>query len=188
MGFSCSSRATERCDSLRYGAKDNAGLLGRASLLVQGTAPRDDLLSRFRDCGDALLLATGTFWEGVDVRGDALTVVAIDKLPFASPADPLVQARLRHLKSRGDNGFMSHQLPQAVLALKQGVGRLLRDDDDFGVVVLCDPRLRSKSYGEEFLRALAPMPVCDDIARVVSFFERFDRAGGQTAAAVGDCG
>ena len=160
--------------------KRRAGEFGRRQSLVQGEAPRDDLLKRFRAAGDAVLLATGTFWEGVDVRGKALTLVVIDKLPFASPGDPLVIARLEYLKRRGENGFMTHQLPHAVLSLKQGVGRLLRDDDDYGVIVLCDPRIGQKQYGRRFLDALEPMPVTDDPAAVEFFFQRFE----QTPAAV----
>ena len=143
-------------------------------LLAQGDAPRDELLRRFRDLGNAVLLATGTFWEGVDVRGTALTVVAIDKLPFASPADPMTMARLEHIRRRGGNGFTEHQLPTAALALKQGAGRLLRDARDHGVIVLCDPRLRSKPYGRVFLDTLAPMPVSDRLADVRALFARHE--------------
>ena len=140
-------------------------------LLVQGDAPRDDLLRRFREHGNAVLLGTGSFWEGVDVRGQALTVVAIDKLPFASPADPLMMARLEYIRRQGGNGFISHQLPLAVLALKQGVGRLLRDDADYGVIVLCDPRVLHKSYGKFFLESLSPMPSTESVDDVKVFLE-----------------
>lgn len=150
--------------------------LGGRPLLVQGDGPRDDLLQRFRQAGNAVLLGTGTFWEGVDVRGPALTIVAIDKLPFASPADPLMMARLEFIRREGGNGFSDHQLPQAALALKQGAGRLLRDHDDFGVVVLCDPRIRSKSYGSVFLKSLEPMPVTDSGAAVREFLEAHEAA------------
>jgi ATP-dependent DNA helicase DinG len=148
-------------------------LLGR-KLLVQGSAPRDDLLRRFREAGNAVLLGTGSFWEGVDVRGRALTVVAIDKLPFASPADPLMMARLEFIRREGGNGFMEHQVPQAVLALKQGAGRLLRDQSDYGVIALCDPRITAKSYGRMFLKSLEPMPVTasiDDVERFLASHE-----------------
>ncbi|MGB5245092.1 MAG: ATP-dependent DNA helicase, partial [Woeseia sp.] len=142
--------------------KAHRRFLGGRSLLVQGTSPRDDLLRRFRAHGNAVLLGTGTFWEGVDVRGPALTIVAIDKLPFASPADPMTMARTEFIRRQGGNPFSEHQLPQAALALKQGAGRLLRDEADYGVVVLCDPRVRSKSYGKIFIDSLRPMPVTDD--------------------------
>ena len=151
-------------------------LAGR-KLLVQGDAPRDDLLRRFRRAGNAVLLGTGSFWEGVDVRGPALSIVAIDKLPFASPADPLMMARLEFIRREGGNGFMQHQLPQAALALKQGAGRLLRDDTDFGVVVLCDPRITGKRYGDTFLEALAPMPTTAALDDVASFLAAHERKG-----------
>ncbi len=151
-------------------------LFSDREVLVQGTAPRDELLQAFRGDGRAVLLATGTFWEGVDVRGTALTVVVIDKLPFASPGDPLVAARLEHLRRCGENGFIAHQLPQAVLALKQGAGRLLRDDRDYGVIVLCDPRVTTKRYGATFLDALAPAPVTSSPEAVAAFFGRFSAA------------
>jgi ATP-dependent DNA helicase DinG len=128
-------------------------------VLVQGEAPREALLHRFRELGNAVLLATGSFWEGVDVKGEALSIVAIDKLPFASPDDPLLRARLEGIRRRGGNPFYEYQLPQAVLSLKQGVGRLIRDFDDFGVIVIGDPRLRTKAYGRVFLEALPPSPV-----------------------------
>jgi ATP-dependent DNA helicase DinG len=152
-------------------------LLGRP-LLIQGDAPRDDLLRRFREHGNAVLLGTGSFWEGVDVRGSALNIVAIDKLPFASPADPLMMARLEYIRRQGGNGFTGHQLPLAVLALKQGAGRLLRDENDFGVIVLCDPRIAGKSYGKVFLDALAPMPNTDSIDDVRRFLAAHEAASG----------
>lgn len=151
-------------------------LSGR-KLFVQGSAPRDDLLRRFREAGNAVLLGTGSFWEGVDVRGPALTIVAIDKLPFASPADPLMMARLEFIRRQGGNGFPEHQLPQAVLALKQGAGRLLRDQNDYGVVVLCDPRLTSKNYGGTFLKSLEPMSSTSSLADVRQFLARHERSG-----------
>jgi len=138
-------------------------------VLVQGQAPREALLTRFRELGNAVLLATGSFWEGVDVKGEALSIVAIDKLPFASPDDPLLRARLEGIRRRGGNPFLEYQLPQAVLALKQGVGRLIRDSEDFGVIVLGDPRLVTKPYGSIFLRSLPPSPVITDGAQGVEF-------------------
>ncbi|MGI9236425.1 MAG: ATP-dependent DNA helicase [Woeseiaceae bacterium] len=153
-----------------------SSLAGR-TLLVQGDAPRDDLLRRFRSLGDAVLLGTGSFWEGVDVRGPALSVVAIDKLPFASPGDPLMMARLEHIRREGGNGFMDHQLPVAALSLKQGAGRLLRDQNDFGVIVLCDPRVSTKQYGRLFLQCLEPMPSTTALDQVSSFLTAHERKG-----------
>jgi ATP-dependent DNA helicase DinG len=141
-------------------------------LLVQGTAPRDDLLRQFRTTPRAVLLGTASFWEGVDVRGEALSCVIIDKLPFAPPDDPINEARARAMKAAGRDAFMEYQLPQAVIALKQGVGRLIRDADDRGVVVLCDPRLLSRGYGRVFIASLPPMPICHEIEEVVDFFTR----------------
>ena len=138
-------------------------------VLVQGEAPRDALLRRFRELGNAVLLGTGSFWEGVDVRGPALSLVAIDKLPFAAPDDPLLKARLEGLKREGRNPFLEYQVPQAVLALKQGVGRLIRDPDDFGVVMLGDPRLRTRGYGRAFIASLPPMTLTDTESEAVAF-------------------
>lgn len=148
-------------------------------LLIQGDAPRDDLLQRFREYGNAVLLGTGSFWEGVDVRGPALSIVAIDKLPFASPADPLMMARLEFIRRQGGNGFTGHQLPLAVLSLKQGAGRLLRDQNDYGVVVLCDPRITTKSYGKMFLKSLEPMRSTNSITEVEQFLEAHEAATGK---------
>ncbi|MGI9303879.1 MAG: ATP-dependent DNA helicase [Gammaproteobacteria bacterium] len=140
-------------------------------LLVQGSAPRRELLERFREAGNAVLLGTSSFWEGVDVRGEALSCVIIDKLPFASPGDPVVQARIDAMKARGDNPFMGFQLPAAVIALKQGVGRLIRDYDDTGVLMICDPRLQTRPYGRVFFESLPGMPVVQDLRLVEAFFE-----------------
>jgi ATP-dependent DNA helicase DinG len=131
-------------------------------LLVQGEAPRSRLLEQFATLPDAVLLGTATFWEGVDIRGDGLVLVVIDRLPFASPGDPLLAARLDAIRREGGNPFRDYQLPQAVLALKQGVGRLIRDYDDHGVVMICDPRIQHRSYGRVFLNSLPPMPVLHD--------------------------
>ncbi len=152
-------------------------------VLVQGEAPREALLNQFRALGNAVLLATGSFWEGVDVKGDALSIVAIDKLPFAAPDDPLLRARLEGIRRRGGNPFAEYQLPQAVLALKQGVGRLIRDVDDFGVIVLGDPRLKTKGYGRVFLQALPPAPVvsgADAVQFLTAHLQQPDRARGGT--------
>ena len=139
-------------------------------LLVQGTAPRQELLERFRQLGNAVLLGTSSFWEGVDVRGEALSCVIIDKLPFSSPGDPVLQARIEALRKQGANPFMEYQLPHAVINLKQGIGRLIRDQSDRGVLVLCDPRLRTKSYGRVFLKSLPPMPRTHSLDAVHEFF------------------
>jgi ATP-dependent DNA helicase DinG len=152
-------------------------VLGGRPLFAQGSAPRDDLLRRFRAAGNAVLLGTASFWEGIDVRGTALTIVAIDKLPFASPADPLLMARLEYIRRVGGNGFAEHQLPQAALAMKQGAGRLLRDDADYGVIVLCDPRITSRNYGSTFLKILDPMRRTRSLEDVRRFFERHEREG-----------
>jgi ATP-dependent DNA helicase DinG len=154
-------------------------------VLVQGEAPREALLNRFRELGNAVLLATGSFWEGVDVKGEALCIVAIDKFPFASPDDPLLKARLEGIRRRGGNPFFEYQLPQAVLALKQGVGRLIRDFDDFGVIVIGDPRMTSKAYGRVFLDALPPSPIITQAEAGARFLaERLSAAGPAPAIAL----
>ena len=168
-GMFCLFTSHRALNNARRWIKQHRRKLAGRPLLIQGDAPRDDLLRRFRSHGNAVLFGTGSFWEGVDVRGSALTVVAIDKLPFASPSDPLMMARLEFIRRNGGNGFSDHQLPQAALSLKQGAGRLLRDERDYGVVVLCDPRISSKNYGAMFLRCLAPMPSTDSIHDVEDF-------------------
>jgi ATP-dependent DNA helicase DinG len=139
-------------------------------LFVQGEAPRDILLQRFRETPHAVLLGTSSFWEGVDVRGEALSCVIIDKLPFASPADPVLKARIDAMRKLGINAFMEYQLPDAVIALKQGAGRLIRDVHDRGVLMICDPRLLNKPYGRLFLDSLPPMARTRDPQQVVKFF------------------
>ncbi|HEY7888228.1 MAG TPA: ATP-dependent DNA helicase [Steroidobacteraceae bacterium] len=141
-------------------------------LLVQGEAPREQLLREFREDGSAVLLGTTSFWEGVDVKGSALRLVVIEKLPFASPDDPLVRARVEHLEGAGRSAFREYQLPEAALALKQGVGRLIRSEDDFGAVAICDPRLTGKSYGKVFLAALPPMTVTRERQAALDFLLR----------------
>jgi ATP-dependent DNA helicase DinG len=153
-------------------------------VLVQGEAPREALLTRFRALGNAVLLATGSFWEGVDVKGDALSLVAIDKLPFAAPDDPVLAARLEGIRRRGGNPFVEYQLPQAVLALKQGVGRLIRDVDDFGVIVIGDPRMRTKSYGRVFRESLPPCPIVTEPDAAVRFLATHLAAARGPAAAL----
>jgi ATP-dependent DNA helicase DinG len=139
-------------------------------LFVQGSAPRNLLLDAFRASGNGVLLGAASFWEGVDVAGDALSVVVIDKLPFAAPDDPVLVARLDALRESGGNPFTDWQIPNAVIALRQGAGRLIRDVHDRGVLVLCDPRLATKSYGRLFLASLPPLPRSRDIADVRGFF------------------
>lgn len=167
--------------ALRAGAAYLQSLWGDAPpypLLIQGEAPRDILLQRFREAGNAVLLGTGSFWEGVDVKGAALAVVVIDKLPFAVPDDPVMKARLAAIEARGGNPFFDEQVPQAVIALKQGVGRLIRDADDFGVVMLCDRRLIGKPYGRIFLSSLPNMPRTEALDDVTSFLrDKLARAG-----------
>jgi len=156
-----------------------ASLNGRAPypLLVQGSLPKGALLARFRALGNAVLLGTASFWEGVDVRGEALSCVVIDKLPFDSPGDPVLQARIEALRRQGGNPFLEYQVPQAVIALKQGAGRLIRDVSDRGVLVLCDPRLLSKSYGRFFLDSLPPMARTVRLADVQAFFAAANARG-----------
>lgn len=142
------------------------------NLYVQGEAPRERLLQEFREDGSGVLLGTTSFWEGVDVKGEALRLVVIEKLPFASPDDPIVKARIDHLQSTGGNAFRDYQLPEAALALKQGVGRLIRSEEDFGAVVICDPRIVGRSYGRVFIASLPPMPITRDHDEVSRFLRR----------------
>jgi ATP-dependent DNA helicase DinG len=141
-------------------------------LYVQGEAPRERLLEAFRADGNGVLLGTASFWEGVDVKGEALRLVVIDKLPFASPEDPLVRARIEHLTAKGANAFRDYQLPEAALALKQGAGRLIRSEDDYGVVAICDPRMTARAYGRAFLEALPAMSVTQELAEAERFLNR----------------
>ena len=138
-------------------------------LLVQGEGSRSELLTRFRELGNAVLLGSASFREGVDVPGAALSVVIIDKLPFAPPDDPLLAARLEQLRAEGGNPFFDYQLPQAVIALKQGAGRLIRTETDRGVLMICDPRLTDKPYGKRIWRSLPPMRRTRDLSDVEAF-------------------
>jgi ATP-dependent DNA helicase DinG len=142
----------------------------RFPLLVQGEGSRSELLTRFRKLGNAVLLGSQSFWEGVDVQGEALSVVIIDKLPFAPPDDPLFAARLEHIARQGGNPFMDYQLPQAAISLKQGAGRLIRSETDRGVLMICDRRLAEKPYGRRIWQALPPMRRSREIADVELFF------------------
>ena len=140
-------------------------------LLLQGEGAKSELLDRFRQLGNAILVASQSFWEGVDVRGEALSLVVIDKLPFAPPDDPVLAARIDHLKRRGRNAFLEYQLPRTVINMKQGAGRLIRDETDRGVLMICDPRLISKSYGRRIWQSLPPMRRTRAIADVETFFQ-----------------
>ncbi|HET7159578.1 MAG TPA: ATP-dependent DNA helicase, partial [Burkholderiales bacterium] len=126
-------------------------------VLMQGQGSRTELLERFRKLGNAVLIGSQSFWEGVDVKGEALSLVVIDKLPFSAPDDPVLAARIDKLNQEGRNAFLEYQLPQAVITLKQGAGRLIRDENDRGVLMICDPRLYGKSYGRRILQSLPPM-------------------------------
>ena len=139
-------------------------------ILVQGTAPRTELIDRFRTTPNAVLLATSSFWQGVDVVGDALSCVIIDKLPFASPGDPVTAARIDAINAAGGDAFADYQVPLAILSLQQGLGRLIRHRTDRGVLVVLDPRLRTMGYGRRFLASLPPAPVTHDIDAVEQFF------------------
>jgi ATP-dependent DNA helicase DinG len=145
-------------------------------LLVQGDLPRHQLLDKFRQTDNAVLLGTSSFWEGVDVRGRGLSCVIIDKLPFAPPGDPVMQARIDAIKRGGGNAFMDFQIPQAVISLKQGVGRLIRDVNDYGVVMIGDPRITQKFYGRVFLNSLPDMPVTSDVKDVETFYQHVSAA------------
>ena len=145
-------------------------------LFVQGDAPREQLLRAFRASGSGVLLGTASFWEGVDVKGSALRLVVIEKLPFASPDDPIVRAHIERIQQTGGNAFRDYQLPQAALALKQGVGRLIRSEEDFGAVAICDRRIVEKSYGRALRAALPPMSVTRDASEVRRFLVRHSGA------------
>ncbi|MBE7422305.1 MAG: putative ATP-dependent helicase DinG [Rhodocyclaceae bacterium] len=140
-------------------------------LLLQGEGSKSELLARFRRLGNAVLVASQSFWEGVDVRGEALQLVIIDKLPFAPPDDPVLAARIEHMKRQGRNAFMEYQLPRAVISVKQGAGRLIRDESDRGVLMICDPRLIAKPYGKRVWRSLPPMRRTREEDEALAFFE-----------------
>jgi len=148
--------------------EDSANL----SLLLQGESSKNDLLMRFRSSGDAVLVASQSFWEGVDVRGNALRLVVIDRLPFQPPDDPVLAARIEYLRKSGRNPFLEYQLPRAVISIKQGAGRLIRDEADRGVLMICDPRLIDRPYGRKIWRSLPPMRRTRELDEVVEFFSR----------------
>jgi ATP-dependent DNA helicase DinG len=144
-------------------------------LLLQGEGSKNELLARFRKLGNAILVGSQSFWEGVDVRGEALSLVVIDKLPFAPPDDPVLSARIEQMKKDGRNAFMEYQLPRAVINVKQGGGRLIRDEADRGVLMICDPRLIGKHYGKRVWRSLPPMRRTRKLSEVIEFFRQGGR-------------
>src|SRR2546428_6701830 len=140
-------------------------------ILSQGAAPRSELLRQFRQAPHSVLFATSSFWQGVDVVGDALSCVIVDKLPFASPGDPITAARIDAIRAKGGDPFGEYQVPLAILTLQQGLGRLIRHRRDRGVLAVLDPRLRTKAYGRRFVASLPPAPVVHDLADVEAFFQ-----------------
>jgi ATP-dependent DNA helicase DinG len=140
-------------------------------LFIQGDKGRTELLDQFRKAGNGVLIGSQSFWEGVDVRGDALSLVIIDKLPFAPPDDPVLAARIEVMEKQGKNGFMHHTLPEAIINLKQGAGRLIRDEGDRGVLMLCDPRVISKPYGKRIWQSLPAFKRTREQADAVAFFQ-----------------
>jgi len=168
--FLCTSlRAMRRVHGLLEDKLSAAGL--DFPLLLQGEGSKNDLLERFRRLGNAILVGSQSFWEGVDVRGEALSLVVIDKLPFAPPDDPVLAARIEQMNRQGRNAFMEYQLPHAIISVKQGAGRLIRDESDRGVLMICDPRLITKPYGRRVWRSLPPMRRTRLLAEVEDFFD-----------------
>ena len=167
--FLCTSlRAMRRTHELLKAKLEDEGL--DMPLLVQGEGSKNDLLQRFRHHGASILVGSQSFWEGVDVRGEALSLVVIDKIPFAPPDDPVLSARIEQMKKEGRNAFMEYQLPRAVINVKQGAGRLIRDESDKGVLMICDPRLISKPYGRRVWQSLPPMKRTRELQVVLDFF------------------
>lgn len=166
--LSTSLRAMREIHALLKEAFAENGI--ESPLLLQGESSRTELLERFRKLGNAVLVGSQSFWEGVDVRGEALSVVIIDKLPFAPPDDPVLSARVDKLNAEGKNAFMEYQLPYSVITLKQGAGRLIRDENDRGVLMICDPRLISKSYGRKIWQSLPPFRRTRNLQDVEAFF------------------
>jgi ATP-dependent DNA helicase DinG len=141
-------------------------------VLIQGQGSKTGLLDRFRRTQGAVLFATSSFWQGVDVQGEALSCVIIQKLPFAVPTDPVVAARQRYIDSEGGNSFYDYSVPEAIITLKQGLGRLIRSTTDRGVLSVLDPRLRTKGYGRLFLQSLPPCRVTDNIEDLAAIFDK----------------
>ena len=167
--FLCTSlRAMRRTHELLQARLEDEGL--DMPLLVQGEGSKNELLERFRRLGNAVLVGSQSFWEGVNVRGEALSLVVIDKIPFAPPDDPVLSARIEQMKREGRNAFMEYQLPRAVISIKQGAGRLIRDERDRGVLMICDPRLISKPYGRRVWQSLPPMKRTRELSVVLEFF------------------
>ena len=167
--LSTSLRAMREIHALLKEAFAENGI--ESPLLLQGESSRTELLGRFRTLGNAVLVGSQSFWEGVDVRGEALSVVIIDKLPFAPPDDPVLSARIDKMNEEGKNAFMEYQLPYSVITLKQGAGRLIRDEKDRGILMICDPRLISKSYGKKIWQSLPAFKRTRVLADVQAFFE-----------------
>jgi ATP-dependent DNA helicase DinG len=170
-------RAFLLCTTLRavkYSAQRLRGIFEERklpfSLFVQGESGRTELLAQFRRSGNGILIGSQSFWEGIDVRGDALSLVIIDKLPFAPPDDPVLSARINAMEKLGKNGFVHHQLPEAIINLKQGAGRLIRDETDRGVLMLCDPRILSKPYGARVWQSMPPFTRTRELKVVEDFF------------------
>jgi len=167
--FLCTSlRAMRRTHELLKARLEDDG--HELPLLLQGEGSKNDLLQRFRHLGNAVLVGSQSFWEGVDVRGEALSLVVIDKIPFAPPDDPVLAARIEQMRQQGRNPFMEYQLPRAVINVKQGAGRLIRDETDRGVLMICDPRLLSKPYGRRVWQSLPPMRRTRELSEVIDFF------------------
>ncbi|PKO94382.1 MAG: helicase [Betaproteobacteria bacterium HGW-Betaproteobacteria-10] len=167
--FLCTSlRAMRRTHELLKARLEDEG--HEMPLLMQGEGSKNDLLERFRHHGNAILVGSQSFWEGVDVRGEALSLVVIDKIPFAPPDDPVLSARIEQMRLQGRNPFMEYQLPRAVINVKQGAGRLIRDETDRGVLMICDPRLLSKPYGRRIWQSLPPMKRTKELSEVLKFF------------------
>ncbi len=165
-----SLRAMQRAHEILTAEFDRKNLT--YPLMLQGEGSRNELLTRFREHGNAVLLGSQSFWEGVDVRGEALSLVVIDKLPFAPPDDPVLAARIAQLNKQGRNAFMEYQLPRAVINLKQGAGRLIRDETDRGVLMICDPRLIGKQYGKRIWQSLPPFRRTRELSEAVRFFRQ----------------
>ena len=167
--FLCTSlRAMRRTHELLKARLEDEG--HDLPLLMQGEGSKNELLERFRRLGNAVLVGSQSFWEGVDVRGEALSLVVIDKIPFAPPDDPVLSARIEQMRQQGRNPFMEYQLPRAVINVKQGAGRLIRDETDSGVLMICDPRLLSKPYGRRVWQSLPPMKRTKELSDVINFF------------------